>query len=183
MVVVLPRDRVEEWSEWLTARFGLRKVRAVVAGGARRCDSVRAGLETAGAGGWRSDELVAVHDGARPLLDPGLLDRLLRAAAAGGAAVPVVPLSDTVVRTTGGEWGEVVDRGDLRRVQTPQVFRAEWLLEAHDLAPETDATDDAQLVRALGYPVMLVDGDPANLKVTEARDLELARRWLEGGTR
>jgi 2-C-methyl-D-erythritol 4-phosphate cytidylyltransferase len=183
IVVVLPPERVEEWSVRLPARYGFHKVCAVVAGGARRRDSVRAGLEAAGAGGWRSGELVAVHDGARPLLETGLLDRLLRAAAVSGAAVPVVLLSDTIVRTAGGEWGEVVDRGDLRRVQTPQVFRAEWLLEAHGLDPGADVSDDAQLVRALGRPVTLVAGDPGNLKVTEARDLELARRWLEGGER
>ncbi len=183
IVVVLPPEKIEEWSARLPIRFGLHKVSAVVPGGARRRDSVRAGLEAAGAGGWRSDELVAVHDGVRPLLEPGLLDRLLHAAAESGAAVPVVPLNDTVVRTAGREWGEVVERGNLRRVQTPQVFRAEWLLEAHDLDPGRDVSDDAQLVWALGRPVILVAGDPGNLKVTDPRDLELARRWLEGGAR
>jgi 2-C-methyl-D-erythritol 4-phosphate cytidylyltransferase len=93
----------------------------------------------------------------------------------------VVPLADTVVRTREGEWVEVVERGDLRRVQTPQVFRAEWLLEAHRRDPGLDATDDAQLVRLSGRTVTLVAGDPVNLKVTDLHDLELARRWLEGG--
>lgn len=185
IVVVLPRERIEAWNRTLIERFGLSKIEAVVAGGVRRRDSVRLGLEAAARLARRSElSLVAVHDAARPLLRRELLEELLDAAAEHGAAVPVVPVADTVVERTEGLWWEgTVDRRRLGLVQTPQVFRTDWLEEAHRLSGDADATDDAQMVRALDHPVRLVDGDPLNLKVTTSGDLELVRCVLAGGGR
>lgn len=181
VVVVLPPDQVAEWEGRLGERFGLHKVGAVVAGGARRRDSVAAGLVALERMGWDEEGLVAVHDAARPLLTPGLLDRLLLQAGETGAAVPVIPMADTVVvEAEGGTWGETMDRSRLRCVQTPQVFRFALLRRAHRDRPDEDATDDAQLVRGLGHPVALVPGDVRNLKVTTPPDLEIVRRLLEG---
>ncbi|MFO7768853.1 MAG: 2-C-methyl-D-erythritol 4-phosphate cytidylyltransferase [bacterium] len=183
ITVVLPGAYLEEMRTALADRWGLDKVRGVCPGGSSRRASVRAGLESAGLEEGDPGSLVAVHDGARPLLTTGLLDALLRAAEGPGAAAPSLRVADTVVRDEGGTAGEVVDRSGLRRVQTPQVFRSDWLAEAHRAWPrEREATDDAQMVRALGHPVALIEGDPMNLKVTTPRDLEMVRRCLGGGS-
>ncbi len=182
ITVVLPPELVSEWGKRLRDAPGLGKVGAVVAGGARRQDSVRAGMDAVPGGIAHSPEaLVAVHDGARPLLSRELLDRLISAARETGAAVPVVPIIDTIVETDGNHgWAGVADRSRLALVQTPQIFRAEWLEAAHRDAKDGEATDDAQMVSALGHPIRLVEGDPMNLKVTTPADLEQVRRWMAG---
>ena len=92
--------------------------------------------------------------------------------AGAGGAVPVVPVTDTIRRVD----GEVVDRSTLQAVQTPQAFRAELLRMAHTGAG--DATDDAGLVQAAGYPVVAVEGHPRNIKITHPHDLVVAEAWL-----
>lgn len=141
----------------------------VVAGGATRSDSVRAGLAAVP----DDARIVLVHDAARPLAGHGVFERVLQAVRAGAdAAVPVVDVVDTVRRVDGG----VVDRSDLRVVQTPQGFDAAALRSAH--AGGGEATDDATLVELAGGTVELVEGDRANLKVTEPLDLAVARSLL-----
>ena len=114
-------------------------------------------------------DVVIVHDGARPVPVAEVWKRVVEAVAAGAdAAVPVVPVSDTFREIGAG----TVDRGRFVAVQTPQAFRAEVLRAAHRAEPE--GTDDASLVEAAGGKVVLVDGDPANLKVTSPTDLLVA---------
>jgi len=182
ITVVLPAAQVQEWGDLLATRYGLLKVTAVVAGGLHRRDSVRLGMEAAlGEGG--EDRLVAVHDGARPNFSADLLDRLFAAAEEHGAAVPVLPALDTAVTTSDGEWwDETADRTRLRLVQTPQVFRAELLRQAHREVTDPMATDDGQLVRALGHQVRLVSGDRDNLKVTTPEDLVVYETLVQGRT-
>ncbi len=179
--LVLPADRLAE-AERLRRDFGVDKIVTAVEGGVRRRDSVRAGLDAIAAHRQvTSDLLVAVHDGARPLLRLDLLGRVLEAAAEHGAAVPVLPVRDTMVEVAAEETlGESVDRRTLRSVQTPQVFRFDWLREAHERYGDEDATDDAGMVREAGYPVRLVSGDAMNFKVTDPDDLELVARVLAG---
>lgn len=137
----------------------------VVAGGATRSASVRAGLATVPAGAG----VIVVHDAARPVPAPGVWQRVLAAVAAGAdAAVPVVPVPDTL-RTVGGT---AVDRDGIVAVQTPQAFRAAALRAAHEGEPE--GTDDASLVEARGGRVVVVDGDTTNIKITTPTDLALA---------
>lgn len=146
---------------------------AVVAGGATRSESVRRGLSAVP----ESAELVLVHDAARPLLTAAVCARVVAALRAGASAVvPVVPVVDTV-RTVDGA---VLDRDALRAVQTPQGFRRAALVAAH--ATEQDATDDAGLMELLGEQVEMVDGDPANLKITTPADLAVAATLLELAT-
>lgn len=134
----------------------------VVAGGATRSDSVRAGLAAVPA----AAEVVVVHDAARPNATPELFEAVIAAVRDGAdAAVPGVPVADTLRRTDGG----VVDRSELVAVQTPQAFPAAWLRRAH--AAVGDATDDAGLVEAIGGTVVVVPGERANLKLTEPADL------------
>ena len=123
------------------------------------------------------DDLVAVHDAARPLADHALLDRLLAAAAAHGGAVPCVPVTDTTVRVGADGRLAYLPRAELRGVQTPQVFRWEEFLAAHRAAAARGEsfTDDGGLMAAAGRPPVLVDGDARNAKITTAADLDALR--------
>lgn len=184
IVVVTPADRHAEVralhpSDALDSAVALD----CVEGGARRQDSVAAGMEVAPDAGW-----YLVHDGARPLITPALVQRVLDAARASGAAVPGVPVVDTIKRITEAQPGEdlletgervqgTVDRILLRAVQTPQAFRADLLRRAHE-GVAFDATDDASMVEALGEPVTLVQGDRANIKITTPPDLVIAEALL-----
>jgi 2-C-methyl-D-erythritol 4-phosphate cytidylyltransferase len=156
--------------------FGRREpgADAVVAGGATRSASVRAGLAAVPG----EAEVVVVHDAVRPLASVGLFEAVVHAVRAGAdAAVPGVPLTDTVKRL--GPEGHVVatlDRSQLVAVQTPQAFAAAALRRAHEGDPE--ATDDAALVEAAGGRVVVVAGEPSNLKVTRLDDLLVARALL-----
>jgi len=151
-----------------------------VAGGGERQDSVARLL--AGARG----EVVLVHDAARPFVVPEVVDRLLETVALSGAAVPVVPLPDTLIEPEDGRYGPALERSRYALVQTPQAFFREVLAEAHQLARTRGhyATDEAQLVKMLGYPVELVPGDRRMFKITYPEDLDLAealaRIWPAG---
>lgn len=146
----------------------------VVAGGATRSASVRAGLAEVPAG----VQVVVVHDAARPMAHPGLFAAVLQALVDGAdGAVAAVPVADTLKRV--GPDGAVVatvDRSGLWAVQTPQGFRLDVLRAAH--AGEPEATDDAGLVEAAGGRVVVVPGDRRNLKVTDPADLALLEAFV-----
>ena len=174
VVVGLP-DALEDMAK-LVAEEGFTKVTAVVAGGPTHRASVAAGLRALPPGlGY-----VAVHDVARPLVGPGAVDRMLGLLLEGGAAavVPGVPVTDTirqvdaVQRSTG-----IVDREQMRAMQTPQLFVREVLEEALRLAVG-DRADEAALVELAGHLVRVVPGDPENLKVATPLDLALAETLL-----
>jgi 2-C-methyl-D-erythritol 4-phosphate cytidylyltransferase / 2-C-methyl-D-erythritol 2,4-cyclodiphosphate synthase len=152
-----------------------RRVR-LVAGGAHRQDSVRAGLLA-----LEPTDLVLVHDAARPLADAALVGRVVEAASRLGAAVPCIPVPDTVKRVgASGQVEETVMRETLRLAQTPQGFRTEVLRRAHDEAARSGhvATDDVGLVEKLGLPVAAVTGSRRNLKITSPGDLRVAEALL-----
>jgi len=153
------------------------KVCAVVAGGARRQDSVRAGLDALAGCDW-----VAVHDGARPLVTPELIERGFEAAGQTGAACCAIAAPDTVKEAADGRVLRTLDRSRLWLAQTPQVFRYDLLMDAHRRS-EGDVTDDAALVEALGVEVRLFEGSSRNLKVSTPDDLALVQALLlqEGG--
>jgi 2-C-methyl-D-erythritol 4-phosphate cytidylyltransferase len=147
-----------------------------VAGGAERQDSVRCGLEALPA----EVTHVAVHDAARPLVRPGDVTRVVRAARSCGAALLAVPVRDTIKRVESGRVVATPPRSECYAAQTPQVFRIDWLRDALAKADADGVrgTDDASLVERLGVAVEVVEGDPANLKITSAEDLALAEVWL-----
>lgn len=172
IVIAAREEDILEFSQ-LCRTYGISKCSKVVRGGESRAHSVLlAALEAS-----PDMELLAVHDGARPLVTPELVDRVVSAAARCSAAVPAVAVKDTVktVREDGGVEG-TLDRERLRAVQTPQVFEASLLKAALQSALEQEApvTDDASAVERLGKVVFLVEGEEENLKITTPADLILA---------
>lgn len=158
--------------------YGITKCTKVVRGGVSRAHSVLlAALEAS-----PEMELLAVQDGARPLVTPELIGRVITAAARCGAAAPAVPVKDTVkaVREDGAV-ERTLDRDVLRAVQTPQVFEADLLKAALQAALEGNVpvTDDCSAVERLGKVVFLVEGDEENLKITVPADLILAEALLQ----
>jgi len=153
------------------------KVKAVVAGGASRQESVGLGLSALSKG----IKLAAIHDGARPLITWQVIDRAVRAANTYGAAAPAIPVKDTVKVVQGGIVKETPDRKQLYAVQTPQVFDLELLRGALKKAEQDGAevTDDCSAVERLGMSVKIVEGDERNLKVTTPMDLAIAKMLLE----
>jgi 2-C-methyl-D-erythritol 4-phosphate cytidylyltransferase len=147
----------------------------VVTGGASRGESVARGLDAVGS------ELVAVHDAARPLITPELIDavcaRLVDHPEAAGV-IAAAPITDTVKRVEGDAIVATEDRDRLWAAQTPQAFRTAALRDAHAGGPQTAATDDAMLVERAGGSVLIEPAPPENLKVTTAVDLRVAEMLL-----
>ncbi len=156
---------------------GYSKVKAVVAGGSSRQESVSMGLNAL------SDKvkLAAIQDGARPLVTWQLIDRVVRAAHTYGAAAPAVPVKDTIKVVAGGVVDRTPDRKTLQAVQTPQVFDFDMIRGALKKAKEDEAevTDDCSAVERLGMSVKIVEGDERNIKVTTPMDLKIAKMLLE----
>ena len=156
---------------------GLEKVKAVVVGGSSRQESVERGLNAL------SDKvkLVAVQDGARPLITHAVIDRTVRAAHSYGAAAPAIPVKNTIKVVTGGVVSSTPDRKTLQAVQTPQVFDLAMLRGALKKAKADGAevTDDCSAVERLGMSIKIVEGDERNIKVTTPMDLKIAKLLLE----
>ena len=156
---------------------GLEKVTAVVAGGKDRQASVNLGLNALS----KKVKLVAVHDGARPLVTWQVIDRTVRAANSYGAAAPAIPVKDTIKVAQGGIVKNTPERKTLYAVQTPQVFDFHLLRGALKKAQDDGAelTDDCSAVERLGMSVKIVEGDERNLKITTPMDLRIAKMLLE----
>ena len=150
-------------------------VAAVVAGGATRAESVMRGLEAVG-----PSPFLLIHDAARPLASPALVDAVIAATRKHGAAVPVLPIHDTVKSYREGWVGETVQREGLRLAQTPQGARADWLREALERARREGLffSDEAGSLEQAGRRVAAVQGDPENRKITTPADLQRARDTL-----
>ena len=172
IVLTLHRDNLER-GRALAAAEGWKKVSQVCAGGERRQDSVKAGLERLSPCRW-----VMVHDGARPCVTQYVLARCIEAAAHTGAAIPAVPVNDTVKAVdSDGVVVRTVPRDELRAVQTPQVFSYDLLLKAYSGSLD-EVTDDASLLERLGHKVRVFQGSPDNIKITTRTDLLLAEAIL-----
>jgi 2-C-methyl-D-erythritol 4-phosphate cytidylyltransferase/2-C-methyl-D-erythritol 2,4-cyclodiphosphate synthase len=145
----------------------------LVAGGAERADSVRAGLAAI------AGHAVLVHDAARPFCPPDVVDRLLAPLEFFEGSAPVLAVGDTLARVT-DQLEAPVDRAGLARVQTPQAFRLDALRAAYDRWDGASPTDETTVVRAAGMRVAAVEGDPALEKITTAADFRRAEQWLAG---
>jgi len=161
-------DRVDA----LVREWRFTKVSDIVAGGATRQASVRAGIDAA-----PDAEIVAIHDAARPLVTPELIARGVALARETGAALCAIPSRDTVKDVQDGIVRATPERARMWLAQTPQVFDRALLLDAHQRAAG-DATDDAALVEALGHDVRVYEGDASNLKITTPDDMIIAEALL-----
>lgn len=190
IVLVVNPDNMAGTAE-LKAKYGWRKVRAFVPGGERRQDSVNAGLTAVGrlerdstADRARGYDWVAVHDGARPLVTPGLISRGWAAAQGVGAAIAALPATDTIKSTdanhtiTGSP-----DRSNLWLAQTPQIFRTSLLVGAYQALAEREdpptVTDCAHVVELMGHRVIVFEGERTNIKITTPLDLVIAEAILK----
>ena len=174
IVIVTRADLLEPISRLYA---GMDKVRAVVVGGSSRQESVHNGLNALS----EKVRLAAIQDGARPLVTPMLIDRVVRAANSYGAAVPVIEVKDTIKVTDSALVLSTPDRSTLRAVQTPQVFDLDLLRAAMEKVEKEglQVTDDCSAVEQLGFKVKTVQGDENNLKVTTPFDLKVARMLME----
>jgi len=178
IVIVGPEDGTDALEE-LRAREGWRKVERIVAGGAERHLSVARGLEALGGS---DTDLVAIHDGARPLVSAELIARCLAKAAEMGAVCCAAPVADTMKRATPDLMvSGSVDRDGLWAMQTPQVFRRDLIRRAYAaiLASDEKVSDEVSAVQRLGKPVALLLHEEWNFKITYPRDLKLASHLLK----
>ncbi len=171
IVLVVPAGW-EEPASLLADELVAGKVSAAVAGGASRAESVAAGLAQVP----ERAAVVVVHDAARPLAGPDLVTRVLAGLADADGVVPALPVADTVKAVSGDVVAETLDRSRLVAVQTPQAFVADRLRRAYAVSPQRlrAATDCASLLEASGMTVRTVPGERANIKITDAHDLQLA---------
>jgi 2-C-methyl-D-erythritol 4-phosphate cytidylyltransferase/2-C-methyl-D-erythritol 4-phosphate cytidylyltransferase/2-C-methyl-D-erythritol 2,4-cyclodiphosphate synthase len=181
IVVVVAADQLN-YAEAMLQADGASRARPWVlqSGGATRQESVRRGLEKAGA----DADIIAIHDGARPFVSSALIDRCVEAARDKGAVVVGLPVRDTIKIVAEDRWvAATPPRASLWEIQTPQVFRREIIAEAHAWAArETiEATDDATLVEKKGGRVFLLDGEKTNFKITLPDDIWVAETLIRQG--
>ncbi len=182
IICVVPKeDRV--FTEEIISKYPLSKVKKVVAGGAARQDSVAEALFDLEKDKF-SDDLVLVHDGARPFLSLDLVATLVRQARVCGAVVAARRVTDSLKEVSAeGLIQRSIPRENLWAMQTPQVFRLSLLVEAYRkaLSDGVIATDDAMIVERLGHPILCVEGPAQNIKITERADLKIAESWVREG--
>lgn len=167
IVVVLPEEHIELWRN-LSARFEIAK-HDIAKGGTERFHSVKNGIEALG------DEVktIAIQDGVRPLLSKKLVIKLVLEAEKHAAVIPAVAPADSY-RIVEGDASHIIDRAQLRMIQTPQVFAAEALREAYKQPFSASFTDDASVMEAAGHHITLIEGERQNIKITTPSDMIIA---------
>lgn len=179
IVVVLPVEHQEMWMSM--CKDGNFAVSHTIAdGGKTRFESVKNGI--AAIENLADGNLVAVHDGVRPLASVELINRCYDTAQETGSAIPVVNPSDSIRQVMDDGTSQQLLRSSLRAVQTPQVFKAELLRGAYDVEESPLFTDDASVVESAGHQVSLVEGEVANIKITTPIDMVIATELLNNGT-
>lgn len=172
LILVLPADEIMRWNE-LCCQYHFEIPHQVIAGGATRFQSVKNGISLA------SDcELIAVHDGVRPLVSHGTLARCFNCATEKGTAIPVLPVNESVREGSMSD-SVSVDRSRYFMVQTPQVFKASLIKNSYNQSWIPEFTDDASVVEHSGTAVQLVMGNRENIKITFPEDLQIAELFLK----
>lgn len=174
-ILVLPTEEIEYFRK-IAEKFDLKKLAKIVSGGETRAASVLSGLSAIDA---KACEIVAVHDGARPVVSGEEIARTIEKAKETGAACLTAYVTDTIKEVAGGKILRTVERAELRRALTPQTFRYEILKRAfaeNDFQEE--ATDECFLVEKLGVEIAVVEGSAKNIKITRAEDLAVAEIFL-----
>ena len=172
LILVLPEEEMDNW-EQLCYKHEWQLPHKLVNGGSTRFLSVKNGLNEV-----KNAELVGVHDGVRPFVSSEVVKSCFKAASENGAAVPVVAIVQSLRMVEEGG-SSAVDRSAFRAVQTPQSFKSEVLKNAFGKAERIDYSDDASVVEAAGDEIILVDGNPENIKITTPIDLELAQLIID----
>lgn len=168
LVLVLPSEQLTFWSE-LVAKHSFTVPHKLAKGGSTRFASVKNGLEMV-----TEADVIGVHDGVRPFVSSHVVHACFEAARLNGAAIPVVPIVQSL-RRTDTEPSRAVDRSSYRAVQTPQCFSSEVLRKAYESAASTEYSDDASVVESIGKNIYLVEGNEDNIKITSPLDIELAQ--------
>jgi 2-C-methyl-D-erythritol 4-phosphate cytidylyltransferase len=172
IVVVLPESQISAWKE-LCLKHDFKYPHQVVNGGETRFHSVKNGLSV-----LDNTDIVAIHDGVRPLVSEQTIANCFEQATQTGAAIPVLTVNETI-RTGTMQQSETVDRSLFYTVQTPQVFQWSILKEAYDQKYNLSFTDDASVVEQSGYQVRMVMGNRDNIKITHPEDLVVAKEYLK----
>lgn len=172
LVLVLPVDQIPFWKE-LVAKHSFAIPHQLADGGKTRFESVKNGLAKV-----MEADVIGVHDGVRPFVSAQVMHTCFEMALSEGAAIPVVPIIQSL-RRTDTEPSKAVDRNSYCAVQTPQCFRAVILKKAYDSAVGTEYSDDATVVESMGKNIYLVEGNEENIKITSPIDLELAQLIIE----
>lgn len=175
IIVVLPEEHLDYWTA-LCNEYGFHHDLVTAVGGATRWESVRNGLAMVDDAG-----VVAVHDGARPLVSPALVNRAFETAEALGSAVPAVVPVDSMRIVDSNGVSRILDRALCRCVQTPQVFRGDIIARAYRQPFSDIFTDDASVVEADGGRINLIEGERNNIKITTLQDIALAETIIGGG--
>lgn len=170
LLITLPESWASYWKD-LCEKECFEIPHQLIVGGQERFHSIQEALKFA------KGDLVAVHDGVRPLVSQETISRTFHAAKKSGAAVPTIPVTDSL-RKYVGEHNRAVNRKEYVLVQTPQIFESELLRRAYAQEYHEGITDDASLVEALGEKIMLVNGNEENMKVTTVLDLKVANLFL-----
>ncbi len=184
IVIVTNKEYIEEVKIYCK-QYDLSKVKAVVEGGDARQISVYNGLKYLESSGVSEDDIILIHDSARPLVTQDIITRNIDACKEYGAVDTVIPSSDTIIKSVDKEViTEIQKRSELFQGQTPQTFKFGIINKAHEYAKETnntETTDDCRLVLNINYPVHLVEGSKFNFKITTFDDLMLLKALLKMG--
>ncbi len=172
IVIVLPGDQIEYWRS-LMKKHSFRIPHEIVKGGLHRFNSVRNGLELV-----NDDGLVAVHDGVRPLVSTGTIERCFEAAKESGNAIPVISPAESL-RMISGKGSSPLSRESVRIIQTPQVFNSTLIKKAYRQEYDPSFTDDATVLEKSGVTINLVEGNRENVKITDQADLLVASALLD----
>ncbi len=178
IIIVVPEEQMY-FCRWdIVHEYNIDKVSSLVRGGAERQDSVRNGVRACKCS---ADDIILIHDGVRPLIEPETISAVINGVREHGACIAGVPLKDTVKVVQDGIIHSTPQRSGLWAAQTPQGFRCSLIATAHEeaLANGFNATDDASVLEWYGHPVAMVEGSYANLKITTPEDLVLALALLE----
>ena len=172
IIIVLPADQMPIW-ENLCRQHQFDIAHQLVEGGQERFHSVKNALKLVG-----DDEIVAIHDGVRPLVSTETISRCFEKARQTGAAIPVVDLTESLRYFESPDSHVAVDRNRYKTVQTPQVFSAEILVAAYTQPYNAQFTDDASVVERYGHPIATVEGNKENIKITTPFDLEISKQLI-----
>jgi 2-C-methyl-D-erythritol 4-phosphate cytidylyltransferase len=172
IILVLPEEHINTWQKIIQDKK-ISIQHTIVAGGETRTRSVKNGLQLISEPG-----MVAIHDGVRPLITSSLIQKLFEEAETVGSALPVIPVTDTV-RKIDKNNSILLDRNNLRLVQTPQVYKSDLIQNVYKNISSDSYTDDAAVIESAGFGVHLCDGNPENIKLTKPMDLLFAEAILK----